>query len=115
MAKRSSESRKLVRQLTIELAAASARAGVQLGWTPQEETLLTLICDETDRKVEILAEYERADDPKAKMAYSAEARLLENSIGRLLLKIRTDPPAQESRRSQQARAAAMTRWRSAGA
>jgi hypothetical protein len=68
MARRSSESRLLLRQLNAELSAASEHAGMELSWTPQETAPLASICDQLDRKTELYAEYRCAGDAEAKTA-----------------------------------------------
>lgn len=111
---RSAESRKLLRQLNSELAAAGQRSGRDLTWSAQERALLDLIADQTDRKAQLYAEYECAGDAKARVKLSAELRLLEGSISRLLKGISTDVPSgprrYESQASRRAQHAALARW-----
>lgn len=111
---RSSESRKLLRQLNAELAAAGQRSGRDLEWSAQERAVLGLICDQTDRKAELYAEYRGTEDSRARVKLSAEIRLLEGSIGRLLKGVSTDVPSgprrYESQASRRAQHAALTRW-----
>jgi hypothetical protein len=49
MVERSTEARKLLRELDSELAASSQRAGRTLVWTPQDRAVLGLIGDAVDR------------------------------------------------------------------
>lgn len=107
---RSPEAKKIRRELDKELASAAAQSGQNLVWSAQEEAVLGLICDEIDRKTAILEAWERAEDPKVLCKLSAEARLLEQSIARLLKLIKTDLPARESNTTVRARRAANTRW-----
>ncbi len=100
----------MLRELNVQLAAAGERSGMKLSWTPQETEALRLLADQIDRKCELFAEYQQAVEPKAKVALSAEVRLLENSIGRMLKTVQTELPAPSSLRSAKARKAALTRW-----
>ena len=83
-------------------------------WSARERALLGLICDQTDRKAQLYAEYECAADAKARVKLSAEIRLLEGSISRLLRGVETDVPAAprryESQASRRAQHAALQRW-----
>jgi hypothetical protein len=107
---RSSEARKIRRELDKELAAAGLRSGQNLVWSAQEEAVLGLISDEIDRKTALLESWDQATDPKVQCKLSAEARLLEQSIARLLKVIKTDLPARDSNKTLRARRAANTRW-----
>ncbi|MGV0607372.1 hypothetical protein [Mycolicibacterium sp. XJ1904] len=98
------------RELDKELADAGLRSGQNLVWSAQEEAILGLILDEIDRKAVILNAWEEATDPKVVCKLSAEARLLEQSIARLLKSVKTDLPARESNKTMRARRAANTRW-----
>lgn len=100
----------MLRELNKKLAAASERSGIKLSWTPQETETLRLIADQIDRKVELFNAYQRADEPKAKVVLSAELRLLEGSIARMLKTVQTELPQPSSLRSAKARKAALTRW-----
>jgi hypothetical protein len=110
---RSAESRKLLRQLNRELAATAERTSRELVWSAQELAVLELICDQIDRKVELYGLYRDAEDAAAKTKLSAEVRLLENSISRLLKGVSTDVPTvprYESQASRRAQHAALQRW-----
>ena len=107
---RSSEAKKIRRELDKERAAAGLRLGQNLVWSAGEEAILGLICDETDRKTRLLEAWEECTDPKVQCQLSAEARLLEQSIARLLKLIKTDLPAPESSKTVKARRAANARW-----
>jgi hypothetical protein len=114
MAKRSSEARKLARDLQSELDAYAAANDVVLSWSVPEVAIIELIQDQIDRKVELSAAYEAAGDEKSRLKLSAEVRLLEGSIGRLLKLVNTQPrlPSREpvSRASSRGRRAANIRW-----
>ncbi|WP_336672007.1 hypothetical protein [Tsukamurella sp. USMM236] len=109
--RRSAEARKLAKALADELSAAGEAAGVSLEWGAAEATIIEQIQDETDRKCEILDLYHGCDDAGLKLKLSAEARLLEGSIARLLKQVRTELPPSESQKTVKARAAADARWR----
>jgi hypothetical protein len=84
--------------------------GVELVWSPQEVEIIDMICRQIDRKVELDA-YQDAEDVKAKVKLSAELRLVENSIARMLQQVKIEVPAQsESLRTIKARRAARARW-----
>jgi hypothetical protein len=107
---RSSEARKVLRDLDKELGSASERVGQNLVWSAQEQAILGLIGDEIERKEALLEAWRESTDPKVQCKLSAEARLLEQSIARLLKQIRTDVPAPDSQRTVRARRAANARW-----
>lgn len=98
------------RELDKELASAGLRSGQELVWSAQEEAILGLISDEIDRKTAILESWGQATDAKVMCKLSAEARLLEQSIARLLKLIKTELPARPSNNTVKARRAANTRW-----
>ena len=53
------ETRKVLRELDKELAAASARQGRNVVWSAQEQAILGQISSILDRKADFLAAYER--------------------------------------------------------
>jgi hypothetical protein len=115
MANRSAESRKVLRELDKQLAALSERTGMKWAWEPQDEAVLTLIADQIDRKVELSGAYAQAVDAKDRTRLSAEIRLLENSVARLLKQVHVDEPGPpptyaQVQASKHARTAAMKRW-----
>jgi hypothetical protein len=108
---RSAEARKLLRHFDSELAAASARRGDTLVFTPAERAVLDLIGAQIDRKCDLKRLYAKAaDEPKVLVKLSAELRLLESSIARLLKAVNVDMPAPASMRTQKAQRAAHARW-----
>jgi len=122
--KRLSSNLKLARDLQAELDAHASANDVVLSWTVPEQATIELLQDQIDRKVELLAAYDAAADDKARVKLSAEVRLLEGSIGRLLKLINTTPviksppPPQniyDRQASRHGRKAAEWRWRRAGA
>jgi GAF domain-containing protein len=107
---RSAEARKLLRHFDSELAAASARRGDTLVFTPQERAVLDLIGAQIDRKCDLKRLYAEADEAKTLVKLSAELRLLESSVARLLRQVNVDMPAPSSIRTQKAQRAAHARW-----
>ena len=107
---RSSEARKILRDLDKELDSAAQRSGQNFVWGAQERAVLGLIGDEIDRKEALLEAWRESTDPKVQCKLSAEARLLEQSIARLLKLIKTDLPARPSNKTMMARRAANARW-----
>ena len=107
---RSPEARKLLHQLDTELAAASKRSGRSLVWTPQDRAVLGLIADTVNRRLDLVAAFDAAEDVKHRVRLSAEIRLLDGSLARLLNQVHTDVPAPESQTTIKARRAAMRRW-----
>lgn len=107
---RSAAARKVLRELDAELASASKRAGKSLVWTAADRELLTLIASNIDRRADLAALYAAAEDAKAKVKLSAELRLLEGALSRLLKMLQTDIPAPENQVTLKARHAAMKRW-----
>ncbi|SPM43347.1 hypothetical protein RMCFA_4575 [Mycobacterium numidiamassiliense] len=104
------ESRRVRRDLDKQLAASAAASGRPLVWSAQDRVVLDLISTQIDRKNELFADRAVADDMKIRVKISAELRLLEASIARLLKQVSTEVPRPMSRRSQKAQAAALTRW-----
>lgn len=110
MKDRSSEAQKVLRELDAELAAASQSAGTTLVWTAADHELLSLIADSIDRHTDRAALYDKADDVKSRVRLSAEMRLFEGSLARLLKQVHTAIPAPESQTTIKARRAARARW-----
>ncbi|MGO9382391.1 MAG: hypothetical protein ACLP4W_09910 [Mycobacterium sp.] len=102
------------RELDKQLAKSAAASGRPLVWSAQETAILDLISTQIDRKFDLAADYALAGEMKTRVKISAELRLLEASIARLLKQISTETPRQMSRRSQKAQAAAFARWNNAG-
>lgn len=74
--------------------------------------VLSLIQAAIDRTCDLQRDYAAAEDAKTRAKLSAELRLLEANVERLLRRVKTDVPAPMSRRSQKAQAASLVRWRS---
>lgn len=107
---RSAESRKLVAELDLYLAAASRRHGRRVEFTPPEAATVAIICDEIDRKVGLKRLYGKAETVKERLKISTEIRLLEASVNRMLRQLKVDMPAAPSARTMKARHAANVRW-----
>lgn len=104
------EARRVRRELDQQLAATAAASGRDLVWTAQDRVVLGLIQTAIDRKHDLTADYAGATEAKTRVKISAELRLLEAAVARLVKQVHTDIPAPMSRRSQKAQAAARVRW-----
>jgi hypothetical protein len=100
----------VLQELDSELASASARTGRSLVWTAADREVLTLIASAIDRKVALGRDYAVAEDVKSRVKLSAELRLLEGHLSRLLRTVHTDVPQPESQTTLKARHAARVRW-----
>ena len=109
-AAKSPEARKVLRELNKELASASASKGATLVWSAAEATILAQISSLLDRKAEFSGLYGDAADTKTKLKISAELRLLEQAVARLVRLVKTDLAQQESMTTVKARRAARVRW-----
>lgn len=110
MSKRTSEAQRLLDELDTELAANATRAGTTLSWSASERQIMAMIADSVDRRVELAAAYDQAEEVKDRIKISREVRLQEMATMRLLGKISTAAPAPESLGSIKARRAANARW-----
>jgi hypothetical protein len=110
MAAKSAEARKVLRDLDKELADASSRQGRILVWSAQEATILGQIASLLDRKAEFSSLYDEAPDTKTKLKISAELRLIEQAVARLVRLVKTDLAQPESMTTVKARKAARRRW-----
>ncbi|WP_235674636.1 hypothetical protein [Mycolicibacterium pulveris] len=104
------EARKVLRELDAELAASSERTGTTLVWTAADRAVLDAIAANIDRRVDLTADYQASTEPKVRVKLSAELRLLEGALARLLKEVHTDIPAPESQTTIKARRAANARW-----
>ncbi|RJO80229.1 hypothetical protein D5S18_00295 [Nocardia panacis] len=101
--------RKLLAALNAELDAVGARLGQPIEWTERERTVLELIASNIDRKTALDAQFSGTEDTKLRLKLSAELRLLEAALARLLKQVEPEPPAL-SQRSLKAQRAARARW-----
>jgi hypothetical protein len=97
-------------ELDNELAENAKASGQELGWSASEKKVRELIGNGLTRMGDLQSDYDRADDPKLRIALSTELRLIEANVSRLLRQISTEPPAPQSRVSHQNRRAANIRW-----
>lgn len=102
--------RKVLRELDEELAASGVRAGQELTWDAADRALLALIAAALDRGTDLAADYRRAEDAKSRMQLSAELRLTEQAIARMLKQVKTDIPLPMSITSLKAQRASRARW-----
>ena len=100
----------MLRDLDSELAASSERSGQTLSWTAAERAILDTIADNIDRRVDLARDYESSTEPKVRAKLSAELRLLEGALTRLLREVSTHLPQAESQTTIKARRAARVRW-----
>ena len=107
---RCAEARRVRRELDAQLAATAAATGRTLVWTAQDREVLALMASSIDRKCDLQRDYAAAAEAKTRVKISAELRLLEASVARLLKQITTDLPEPESLRTIKARQAARARW-----
>jgi hypothetical protein len=109
------EARRVRRELDQQLAASAASSGRSLAWSAQDREVLVLISAAIDRKHDLAGDYAAAVESKNRIKISAELRLLESGIARMLRQVSTEIAKPMSRPSQKAQAAALARWsRNAG-
>jgi transposase InsO family protein len=106
----SAAARRVRRELDQQLAATAAATGRDLVWTAQDRVVLSLIQAAIDRTCDLQRDYAAAEDAKTRAKLSAELRLLEANVERLLRRVKTDVPAPMSLRSVKAQRAAFARW-----
>jgi len=112
---RSAEARKVLAALNTELEKSSMSRGETLDFTASEEAILALIGATIDRKAVLTREWGRCpDNVMLRVKLSAEIRLLEGSLARLLKQIKTDVPEAESKTTVKARRVARARWNQVG-
>jgi hypothetical protein len=110
MMARSAEARRVLAELDNELCVASERGGQNLVWTASERAILGLIGATIDRKVWLSRAQSRTEDVRLRVKLSAELRLLETNLARLLKHVTPDVPAAPSVRTVKAQRAARARW-----
>jgi hypothetical protein len=106
----SPEARRVRRELDKELAETGASTGRSLAWSAADRKVMALLASAIDRECDLRRDYAARAEPKLRIKLSAELRLLEASIARLLRAVKTDVPEPMSRRSQKAQMAARARW-----
>ena len=90
---RSAQARAVLDGLDAELAANAEQLGQQLEWSAAERAIRDLIADTVDRRTDLLRLYRATDDGALMVKLSAELRLLETSLARLLKQVKTELPA----------------------
>ncbi|MDX1883044.1 hypothetical protein [Mycolicibacterium sp. 120270] len=108
---RSEQATAVLQALDAELALSAKRRGVPLHWSAAERTVMAMMADAIDRKVELQHRWQSADDDAARVKLSGEVRLLEQEVARLLKQVTPDVPAPSSLKSTKARDAVNVRWR----
>ncbi len=105
---RSAEALKVLRELDAELASVSERTGRSLVRPAADRAVL----DTIDRKVDLAVLYDAPPDISPRVKLSAELRLLEGSLARLLRQVHTDVRQREPSfvRSARESRAAKARW-----
>jgi hypothetical protein len=118
------EAVRLLAALDVEKAANSEALGLPpdepLEWSAAELAVLEMLACALDRKRDLLGRYEDIPDINGRLKLSAELRLLEASVARLLKQVDTNVPATAERSfkspySSRAQKAARVRWGSNGA
>jgi hypothetical protein len=108
---KTAEAQRLLASLDAELEAAAKRDGRELVWSAQERDIIRMIGAQIDRRVELSAAYDAAEEGSvAQIRIATELRLLEQAIARLYKQVSTDLPAPMSSVSLKAQRAARTRW-----
>lgn len=112
MGTHSPEAVALLAQLDEDLAKSSKRSGKTLVWTTADRQVIDLIASTVDRRADLHRLYAAlaADDIKMRIKLSAELRLIESSLARLMKMVSTEIPAPMSLRSVKAQRAANVRW-----
>jgi hypothetical protein len=101
--------------LDAELAANAEDLGQPLEFSAAENVVRELIACTVDRRQDLWGRYHSSDETKERIKLSAECRLLETSLARLLRQVSPDVPEPRSRVSEKASAAAAVRWGRRGA
>ncbi len=111
----SAEAVALLAALDAELADNSESLGLSVDepliWSAAESEVLEMVATCVDRRVDLWARYLGSDESRVRVKLSAELRLLEMNIARLLRSISTSLPAPPSAVTVKAQRAANTRWR----
>jgi len=114
---RSPQAQAFLAAMDAELLANAEASAMSLAFSAAEQQTLTDVADHIDRKTELAALYDDAEDTRLKVALATELRLIEASITRLLRTVdMCAPEAQEQGEvitptQAKARAAANSRWK----
>ena len=96
----SPEAQKVLEDLDADLARSATKLAKSLSWTAAEREVLKMIANTIDRQVDVACAYEACDrgDAKNPVRLSAEWRMLDAAVARLLKQVETDlPPICRSR------------------
>ena len=104
------EAVRVLAELDAELEENAEELGERLAWSAAERLLREAVADAVDRKVDLKHRWAASTQDAARVKLSAELRLTEGEIARLLRGIKTELPQPLSRRSQKAQQAARVRW-----
>jgi hypothetical protein len=111
---KSTEGRKVLRELDKEREAVSKQLGRPVFWTAEDQAVLGQISSILDRKADFLKAYEEAEEIKVRLKISAEVRLLEQAAARLVKQVQPKPPEQKGLVAVKAARAANQRWAKGG-
>lgn len=106
------EARKVLDGLDADLARSATKLGRTLSWTAAEIEARNMIATTIDRRCDVAGAYAACDrdDAKNLVRLSAEWRMLDASVVRLLKIVETDVPQPMSQRSAKAQRAVRARW-----
>ena len=108
----SPEAQKVLEDLDADLARSSTKLGKTLSWTAAEREVREMIANTIDRRADVARAYDACDrgDAKNLVRLSAEWRMLDAAVARLLKQVETDVPQPMSLLSVKAQRAARARW-----
>jgi hypothetical protein len=104
------QAKAVLKALNADLERSAKELHTELDWTAAETTTLELIADTVDRRVDVAKLYDAAVDPKMVVKFSAELRMLDGAITRLMKLVNTDAPAPMNQTQLKARRAVNVRW-----
>ncbi|SCX32933.1 hypothetical protein [Mycolicibacterium fluoranthenivorans] len=110
------EARELLKALDAELEDAGKSAGETLFWSAEEAELRKFIGDAVTRKCALARAFDKATSASARLTFSAEIRLLETHISKMLKELRSGMPDEQQSApstvtSMKASHAANSRWK----
>lgn len=112
MTTHTAEAQRVLDDLDADLARSATKLGKTFFWTAAEREVLRMVAATIDRRVDVAARYAAtsAEETKLAVKLSAELRMLDASVARLLKQVETDLPQPMSQRSTKAQRAARARW-----
>lgn len=103
--------RRVLDGLDADLQHAAAQTGQQLSWTAAEQETRRMLATTIDRRTDVARRYAaNRDDPKLAVKLSAELRMLDSTVARLLKAVTVAVPQPESLTTIKARRAVNVRW-----